>query len=127
MRKHIWMGIGCLGILLAAGLWISVSMSRMHQPAAELLQAAAEDAITGQQDTAWEQAQLAKQYWAEAKTLTAAVSDHTFIEEIDSLFCQLEIYAGTERSWEFAGCCAKLSSLIRAMAESHEVSWANVL
>ena len=127
MEKHFWWGLLCLAVLLAAGLWIGAAMGSIHDPAAAELAQAAQAAIDGQMEKAENYVNRAKEKWDSAWGFTACVADHDHMDEIDSLFSQLDIWSKENRPVDYAGCCARLSSLLRAMAEAHRLNWQNIL
>jgi len=49
------------------------------------------------------------------------------MDEIDSLFAQLEVFRQAGLWGDFSACCRRLSRLIEAMAEAHSLTWWNLL
>lgn len=125
--KRFWLGIGLLGVLLVAGIWITVSMNRFHMPVSEKL-TRAEDAA---REERWEDAAAllnqADALWTKHRSFSAAVADHEPMEEIDSLFAQVQCYAALREQAECAAACARLATLTKAMAEAHAVNWWNLM
>ena len=127
MERHFWLGSGLLALLLALGIWISCSTGRIHEPICHTLEQAADAALKGDLDTGIRLMEQAQAEWTHHWHLTAAVADHEPMEEIDSLFSQTEIYARAADIPQFAAYCARLGSLLEAMADAHELRWWNLM
>lgn len=80
---------------------------------------------------AWEQAAdhytAARSSWERNRRYTAAVADHTPMEEIEAGFAQLEIFLEKREMPHFAALCRELGVLTAAVGEAHELSWQNIL
>ncbi len=125
--KRCWIGIGLLVLFLAAGLWVMAEMDTAHRRISRDLEQAVEQTLSGETEQGVLLAQQAKQHWEDARRGTACVADHEPMEEIDSLFARLEVYAREGQALEFAACCARLSALVQAMGEAHSLQWWNIL
>lgn len=125
--RRFWIGVILLAVLLAAGLWTSRAMDRIHTPIGTLLDGAAEAA----QQEDWSRAELlatqARDAWAQSRHTVAALADHTPMDELDGLFAQLPIFLRQRDTAHFAVTCAELSQLARAMGEAHAPDWWNLL
>ena len=121
------LGIGLLLGLLLLCLGVSVFAERMHQPVCSGLETAAQLILAG--DTAGCNVQIhqAKQQWEKKWHRTAAFSDHTPMDEVDSLFAQLEIYGMQGDAVRTAALCHGISQRIRAIAEAQAPTWWNLL
>lgn len=125
--NRVWLGAGILAVLLIAGIITQLGMDRLHIPASEKLEQAEQEALYGDWEKALALADTAKAQWEKAQFLTAAVADHSPMEEVDMLFRELETYAAGEEKIHFAACCASLSRLTRAVGEAHKFSLQNLL
>ncbi len=125
--KRLWIGIALLGVFLVLGVVTTLSMSRLHEPLAEELSRASQAVQTGNWSQASQHALRAKTAWETHRKLVACVADHDPMEQIDSLFCELQIYLDMRQDAAFAACCANLKSLTSAMGEAHALSWWNLL
>ena len=125
--NRCWIGIGLLVLFLALGLWVMAEMDTAHGQISQELQQAVEQTLAGDSEQGILLAQQAKQHWEDARRGTASVADHAPMEEIDSLFAKLEVYAREKQTVAFAACCARLSSLVQAMGEVHGLQWWNLL
>lgn len=126
MRKG-WLGIGILTVFLAGGLLLSFWMDRTHLPGAQLLQQAAEATLTGDLAQGIGLAKQAEALWESSRKATATVADHSPMEEIDSLFQELWVYAQMEEAPHFAATSAELALKIRAVTDAHRISLHSLL
>lgn len=125
--KRCWIGFGLLALFLALGLWVTVQMDSAHGRISQELRQAAEQTLAGDPEQGILLAQQARKHWEDARRGTACVADHEPMDEIDSLFARLEVYARRQQISEFAACCARLSSLVQAMTDAHGLQWWNLL
>lgn len=125
--NRFWIGAGLLLALLGASLWAMFAMDHTHGEISGTLQQAAEAAQNGN----WEQADRlthdAGAQWEGSWNLSAAMSDHTALDEIDSIFAQAEMYRQGRNATDFSAACARLAKLIEALEEGHDLSWWNLL
>lgn len=122
---RIWLGNFLLAVLLIFGLWCANYTERTMAPIAGELEQAAQALRAGQVRGGIERAEQAQGKWEKAWHSTAALSDHTPMDEIDGLFAQLSGYQ-TEPA-HYAACCDRIAQLIYAMAEAHSPTWWNLL
>ena len=125
--KRFIIGLITLSLLFAIGLFVAFTTDRMYAPVIDLLEQAADTALNGSFEDAVSKAQEAKYIWQKHKEKTATVADHTPMEEIDRLFTEAEIYAGSEEKPHFAACCAQLASAVQNMADAHAMNLWNLL
>lgn len=125
--KRGWFGAGLLLGLLLLGILSSRFMKTVHQPLSEALTQASDLALAGD----WEQAaaiqRQAHAAWEDAWNFSAAFADHGPMEDIDSLFSQLEVYLAAGDRVGFSAACASLSQQIEAVGDAHELNWWNLL
>lgn len=125
--KRFWIGFVLLLILLIGGFASSFALDKLHTPISDELSLAAEAALDDRWAEAVSLAQRARSQWEKQRHAVAAITSHTPMEQIDSLFEELEVYRTEEEVLPFAACCASLSALVDAMAEAHSMSWWNLL
>lgn len=121
--KRLPIGIFVLVGLLVLCFWTGHQAEIVHGSIIEALTKASEAEI-------WEQtasAEQARNEWDAHRTLSAAITDHTALDEIEAGFAQLEVYRRQNNLTHFTATCARLSQLISALKEGHELSWENVL
>lgn len=125
--KRLWIGILILSVLLAGSCSITLAMERVHRPIAETLGQAAQKAAENDWDAALSLLDQANGRWEKYHRFTAAFADHTPMDEMDTLLQELEIYSRERENPHFSATCAHLSFLAAAIADSHTISWWNLL
>jgi hypothetical protein len=125
--KRMVIGSVLLISLLVGGALSSRAMVQWHAPLEETLCQAAEFACTEN----WEQAKYlrrkAQESWESRWHMAAAFADHGPMEEIDSLFAQLEIYEAYQEPMGYSALCMELSRELGAMGDAHIPNWWNLL
>ncbi len=127
MERRFWYGSAILVFFLVLGLLVAWGMENMQRPVTGKLEQAAQAALDGDMEQGIILAQTAKDTWQRHRDLTAAVADHAPMEEIDSLFAQVEVYAQSEKTVDFAAYCTRLARLVEAVGEAHALTWQNLL
>ena len=127
MERRFWYGLGILIFFLVLGLLTAWGMGAMHEPVTGQLEQAAQVALAGDMEQGALLAKKAQAGWEKHRDLTAAAADHGPMEEIDSLFSQVEVYARAEKTVEFAAYCTRLARLVEAVGEAHSLNWQNLL
>ena len=126
MKRGI-IGFALLAALLAGGIGSSWAMVRWHRPLEVQMNRAAECALA----LDWPQAeQLHRQtqdQWQTRWHMAAAFADHGPMEEIDSLFAQLEVYEQCRDPLGYSALCRELAQELAAMADAHIPNWWNLL
>lgn len=125
--KRFWIGLGLLLALLGAGLWSMAAMERVHSAISIDLQQSARAAQQDDWMAADEFAASAAGDWKDGWHFSAALADHSSLEQIDALFAQLEVYRKNREPLAYAATCAQLAQLIEALHEGHRLSWWNLL
>jgi hypothetical protein len=125
--KRLWFGLAILAVLLASGYLILNRLDKIHAPIAADLEQAAAAALREDWDTALDLAQHATIRWEKFHRFTAAFADHTPMDELDSLFAELNIYARMQENPHFSATCAHLRFLTTTIADSHRLTWQNLL
>ncbi len=125
--RRLWLGLGILCALLILCGSVSLAMERIHGPISRDLEAAVQAAQAEDWSKAKALTESARARWDIYWYFTAAVADHTPMEELDGLFAELDIYLQEQEMPHFAATCSHLSQLAEAMADSHTPSWWNLL
>lgn len=125
--KRLWIGIVILAVLLAGSIAISVAMSAIHDPIAADLELAAQKALQEDWDSALSLFRRANGRWEKYHDFTAAFADHTPMDEMDTLLEELEVYAHEQENPHFSATCAHLYFMAKAIAETHLLTWWNLL
>ena len=125
--KRLWLGILLLLVLLASGILATWGMGRICAPLSESLDQAANAAQEGEWELALKFSDHARRRWEKWRNISAAVTNHEPMEEIDTLFGSMDIFARQRDVVRFADCCARLAALTDAIGESQAIYWWNVL
>lgn len=125
--KRFWIGVILLLVLLGAGCASSMALTGLHNGLAGDLEAAAQAVRQGDWETAQLEAAQAKDLWNRFQHCVSAFADHEPLEEMDTLFSELEIYEQARQDVDFAVVCLRLAQLSRAVGESHSLLWWNLL
>ena len=125
--KRICAGLTILTVLLSAAVAFSVLMERIHSPMAAALQEAAAAAEEGDWEAAEDLFRRAQDRWQQRKHFTAALADHSPMDDMEGLFAELEIYLRLQETPHFSATCCHLADLAEAMADNHAVNWWNLL
>lgn len=122
-----WLGAGILAVILVLGLVTAYAMDNAHLSTGELLEEAADKALNGDFEQGVLLGMEAKFRWDRQWNGTAALADHSPMDDVDALFGEMEIYARAKEEPHFAACCQELSQRLQAIAGAHKFSWWNIL
>lgn len=125
--KRIWIGAALLAIVLAAGLWTGNRMEQVHTEVARQLRLCGQAAQAEQWERADELAREARDRWEKEWDFTAALADHTLLDEIDGVMEEMEVCRKNRDSLRSAALCAKLAQMVDALQEAHRLNWRNLL
>ena len=124
---RVWIGVGLLTGLLLLGLWVSVSMDNSQQEVSQMLEQAAVTVLSEDAQRGIALAAKAQERWQRNWRITASVADHAPMDEIDSLFAQMEMYEKSQNYSEFSACCYRVAQLVQAVGDAHVLNWWNLL
>ena len=125
--KRSKFGFGPLLALLILGLVSTWAIIRSTAPITETLRRAGELVFLGDWDDAMASMAEAKGCWEKTYPLCASLTDHEPMEDINSLFAQLEVYGESRDTRNFVAVCALLAENLNAIGEAHTLKWWNVL
>lgn len=125
--SRLWLGMGILVLFLALSLWCGWVMGSFHAELAQQMEEASQTALAGDLEEAVATADRVQQQWQSHWKGTAALADHAPMEEIESLFAQLDAYGQASQIEDFAAYSARLSRLLHATGEAHVPVWWNLL
>lgn len=125
--RRCYFGAALLVALLGVSLLATAKMSRLHTAIANELASAASESLLGETARSDDAIRHAREAWEKNWHLSAALSDHEPMEEVDALFAELEVYRATRDIEAVAAVCAQLSSAIDALGDAHECTWWNLL
>lgn len=120
-------GPAILALLLLMGVLFAWYLNRQHTVMAEAMEDSSWMALSGQWENAGELAMSVRRDWEKGWRLRAVMTDHSPMEEIDTLFRELTVYEAAGERTDFARTCAVLAEKLRSIASSGGFSWWNVL
>ena len=124
--KRIWFGVALLIALLILGLCSGAVMERTHLTQAEELDRAAHLALENRWEDAAAAFETARNSWEESLPLSAALTDHEPMDEIDGLFAELEVFLQLQDFASFSTSCRYLSRQLEALGKSHSFNLQNL-
>ena len=124
--KKMYIGGGILALMLAAGVFFSFLMPKLHGPVRENLEQAAKEAFLGNWEAAENRFYDAKAQWEKHHDLTAMVCDHAPQEEMERYFREAEVLLKAKQA-DFAVLCASLSAMAEDMENLHRVGLEDLL
>lgn len=125
--KRLWLGLGLVALILAAGVFLEQRLEKWHHPQAEALEQAADWARQEDWQRTRELLRGTRQDWQKHRDLAAALVNHGIVDEIDIRFAQLEVYAAEENRADFCAGCAGLVLQLRNVPKFHGFDWWNLL
>lgn len=125
--KRCWIGAGLLLVLLATGIYSTWRMQHCQEPMIQEVLRAGELARQGDWEAAEGHAHQAQAEWDRCWGLSAALTDHEPMEQVNAMFAQLEVYATAQETVNYAVLCAQLGSELDAISDAHRVVWWNLL
>lgn len=125
--KRVWLGVAILAALLILSLWVQAGMVRLHAPVSRDLERAAQASLEGDWEEATRLWTQARDRWERRHDLTAAVADHSPMDELDMLFAQLSVFDSQREAVHFAATCRAAAQMAQAMYQAHSFTWWNFL
>lgn len=125
--KRSWIGLGLLLVLLCLGILGSWAMEEIHEPIAEKLEEAAEQALENQWRRAAFLTASARRDWENWRLLRAALADHGPAEDLDAMFSALEIYGASRQQVAFAALCREMARRTEAIGDAQGLLPENLL
>ena len=125
--KRMWIGIGILFLLLAAGVGLLIASRSFFSALTDSLEQASIHATVEDWNRALKKEEESRQQWEKYRRFWAAFTDHEPVEEMQNLFSQLEVYAQEGMETDFAAICKHIAHLAEAMDEFHNLHWWSVL
>ena len=125
--KRLWIGVAVLLVLLAVGIGLSYGMTVLHDDIRMELSNAAEAARQGDMEKALQRGDAAREVWERWRRFSASLADHEPLEEMDSLFHELELYGKLRLPVDYAAVCVRLAEISGAVSEAYSLTWWNFL
>ena len=124
--KRGLIGVSLLLTLLILGLLATFYVTGM-EGISETVHASATLALHEDWEGAEGLLRKAGEDWQQHRNITAILTDHGTLEEIDSLLAQLEVYGRHRESLPFAVTCTQLEHRLQDLSEAQKLTWWNVL
>jgi len=125
--KRERIGFALLLGLLILGLLVTRYMDTAHQDMAEKLDSAQILALAEDWDGAGRLVRSARKEWEGVWRVTATLTDHAVLEQIDSLLAQLDLYQKQKEALAFASTCAQISSYLQDLGHANALTLWNIL
>jgi hypothetical protein len=125
--KHVKLGLCILAVLFALGLLLTSCLSGLRRELCGAMNTAATAALEERWEEADEAAGAGHRLWEQRRKFVASVVDHELLEEVDTLFVQLEVYRSQRLTAEYAVVCRCLSRQMEAIGESQSLRWWHLL
>lgn len=125
--KRERIGFCLLLVLLILGLLVTRYMGTAHQDMAQKLDSAQVLALAEDWEGVGRLVRSAQKNWEDSWRVTAALTDHAVLEQIDSLLAQLDLYQKQKEELAFASTCAQISSYLQDLGDAHALNWWNLL
>ena len=124
---RFWIGIILLLILLGSSIGTTLAIPAFHSRLSQDLESAGKTVLSGDWEKATALADSARAKWERCRHFVASTVDHEPLEQMDSLFSQLEVYQNQLLPGDYAAVCIHLSQLSQAIGESQALNWWNIL
>ena len=124
--KRSRFGALLLAGLLAAGLFSNSLIHRWHEPVSQYARRASELAADGNWEGANVLIRQARQRWERHWHISAAISNHRPMEEVDALFDELAVYSQYRDTVNYAAACRRIIREIDGISGDNDVNWWNV-
>lgn len=125
--KRFWLGAGLLLGLLAIGFGAAALMGGVLSPISGKLDEAAQAVQVGDWQRAQELVSEASGHWQQRRHLTAALTNHEPLRQIDSIFAELAVYARQKDEVQYAAMCVHLARLTEGIRQESEFKWWTLL
>ena len=122
--KRVWMGGGLLALLRAAALLVGAGIGDRMEPSAHALRQAGMAAQAGDWMQAEQLASDAQGDWQKMSWITAALTGHEEVEQINDAFVQLPVYARRDAN-DYHALCVSIAEAMDALAQNHSCTWKN--
>jgi hypothetical protein len=125
--KREWIGFGLLLGLLVLGLLTTRRMERTCEDLSRQFRQAGTLALAEDWEGADKLLRKAKGRWDGSWHLTAALTDHEPMEEVDCQLEELAIYQKQRDRLSFCALCARIARQIEDLGDAHGLTWWNLL
>lgn len=125
--SRLWIGIGLMVVLLAMGIGLLWGSSVFFKEFSEQMEQAGDLAMAGNWAAAEKKVAQNRGKWEKWRFFWSSFTDHEPVEQMQSLFSQLEVYRQRQLQVDFATVCRNLAHVAEAIEESHGLKWWSIL
>ena len=118
-------GVGLLLALLVLSLGVQLGMAAAQKPVEKELKQALSAAWAGDFSATQEALHRAWQHWDRARTLSAMLADHAFLEDVEADFAMLSLWAREQERGDFCSLCAATILRLGAISAAHRLNLAS--
>ena len=118
-------GVGLLLALLVLSLGAQLGMAAAQKPVEEALEQALSAAWAGDFSAAQGALHRAWEHWDRARTLSAMLADHAFLEDVEADFATLSLWAREQERGDFCSLCAATILRLGAISAAHRLNLAS--
>ena len=127
MGVRLGIGVGILILFLLLGILAGNGLDLVCREMSASLSQAAQYAEQGDLNNATELVSRIYGQWQKRKNTMALLVDHSPMDEIEGLFAKVQLYCRMGEAAEIGAQCARIASLIDALADAHRLTWWNVV
>ena len=125
--NRLWIGLVLLFLIPALGIGLLWGSGAFFGSISREVEACGEAALAENWALAGEITENCREKWEKYYHFWAVFTDHAPIEQVQTLFSQLELYEKQRVATEFAACCRALAKEAEAIGESHGLAWWSLL
>lgn len=118
-------GLCLLLALLVLALGAQLGMAAAQKPVEQALKQALSAAQAGDFSAAQGALHRAWEHWDRARTLSAMLADHAFLEDVEANFAILSLWAQEQERGDFCSLCAATILRLGAISAAHRLSLAS--
>lgn len=118
-------GLCLLLALLVLALGAQLGMTAAQKPVEQALKQALSAAQAGDFSAAQGALHRAWEHWDRARTLSAMLADHAFLEDVEANFAMLSLWAREQERGDFCSLCAATILRLGAISAAHRLSLAS--
>ena len=125
--KRLWIGVVLLAVMLVAGVAMLVVSRNFYGAFSAALEQAGECALAENWEEAGDKLRESRRLWEQYRRFWSASADHEPVEDVQSLFSQLEVYEKCRLGVDFAAVCRSIVHRAEAIDEAQGLKWWSIL
>lgn len=126
MKHHLITSLVILIGLLSFGLWSTCYLGQQTQRTQNELGAAFPLAAAGELERAHRHTEKAAAAWKKASRLAACLAEHQVLDQIESLFGELEAWVQVDNPQQYTAALMRLSVLLNTLADGERPFFHNL-